>query len=309
MKSKIIVSLFAVCGMVGANGCGGDSSTGTTVDGTTVDGTSSSKTVASKLTLPQNTMAVAFDIDGDGTLDNRLGGIIQAVMAVGLAPQSAADTAISTGNLSLLVDETSTDATQQSAANAGVKIMLGLKPATAPKYDGTDSYTIDTNTAAGQFYGNIAAGVYTSNDPSKTVHPVNVTLELPLVEGQPALALPVVGARITFKASADGKTLSAGQINGAIKKTDVDAIIIPAVATLITAQLKLPNASASLKMFDTNNDGTVTAAEIMSNGLIAGLLAADVQMYTNGVYAPNPAKTTKDSLSLGLGFTAVGAKF
>jgi hypothetical protein len=50
-------------------------------------------------------------------------------------------------------------------------------------------------------------------------------------------------------------------------------------------------------LFDTNNDGTITAAELMSNALITTFMAGDVDVDKDGV----------KELSLGLGFTAVGA--
>jgi hypothetical protein len=40
------------------------------------------------------------------------------------------------------------------------------------------------------------------------------------------------------------------------------------------------------------------------------VLAPDVQIYdANGNYAPNPLNTVKDSLSVGIGFTAVAANY
>lgn len=307
MKSKLIISLFAMAGVTTAIGCGdGDTTPGGEV--TKVEGTSSSKFVASSLTLPKNATTFAFDIDGDGTADNRLGNIIQAISALNLMPQDSADEAIMTGGLVLLVDAVSTDASQQSATNAGAKLTVGNEPAAAPKFDGTDTFTIDTRVSAAQFLGNITAGTFTSNNPATTMNPVTLTLGLPLVEGQPPLSLPVTAGRITYKIGADGK-ITGGQINGAIKKTDVDTVIIPAVAALVTAELAKPDASASLASFDPNGDKMVTAEEIKMNQLVSNFLAADVQLFENGVYKPNPAKTAKDSLTLGLGFTAVKASF
>ena len=58
------------------------------------------------------------------------------------------------------------------------------------------------------------------------------------------------------------------------------------------------------------HDGTIGDCEIATNGLLQNLLAPDVQLFdAAGNYHPNPANTTKDSLSVGLGFTAVPASF
>lgn len=305
MKSKLIVSLFAMSSAVGAVGCGGSSGTG---EVTKVDGTNSAKYATASLTLPKNTMSVAFDLDGDGTADNKLGAIISGLAAVNLMPQSSADKAVADGTLIILMEETSTDATQQQANNAGVKLSLAAKVTTAPKYDGTDTFAIDGTTSTAQFLGNISAGTFSSNNPATATTPVTLTIALPLVDGQAPLLIPVTAGRVTFKRGADGK-VTGGQINGALKKEDVDAKVLPAVAALVTAQVKAPDASAAIKMFDVNGDGVVTVEELKGNALISNFLAPDIQLFENGVYKPNPAKTVKDSLSLGLGFTAVGATF
>jgi hypothetical protein len=305
MKSKLVISLFAMCGAVGSVGCGGGDNGG---EVKSIDGSAKKQFVASKVTLPKNSMSLAFDLDGDGTADNRLGNIIQAISALNLDPQSSADDAVASGSLLLLIEAQSTDASMQAASNAGAKLALGTKPATPPTFDGNDALTVSTATQPAQFYGNITAGTFVSNNPATTENPVTLTLGLPLVEGQPPLILPVTGGRITYKVGTDGK-ITGGQINGAVKKTDVDTVIIPAVAMLVTAELAKPDPSTALKMFDPNMDGTVTADEIKMNSLISNFLAADIQLFENGVYKPNPAKTNKDSLSLGLGFDAVAATF
>jgi hypothetical protein len=53
------------------------------------------------------------------------------------------------------------------------------------------------------------------------------------------------------------------------------------------------------------NDGKITPCEVQCNMIIMNVLAPDVQIFdASGNYAPNKANTMKDSLSLGLGFTA-----
>jgi len=303
MKSKF-VSLIAVFGL-GVVGCGG----GGDGEVTKVEGTNSAKYATSSITLPANSMASAFDIDGDGTPDNKLGSIIAGLAAVNLKPQASADDAVMKGELVLLLEETSTDASQMQASNAGVKLSLANKATSPPHYDGTDTFTINASQPPAQFLGNISAGTFTSNNPATTSTPVTLVIALPLVEGQDALMVPVTAGRITFKRGADGK-LTGGQINGALKKTDVDTVVLPAVAMLITAQVMQPDASDAIKSFDLDHDGTVTVDELKQNSLITNFLSPDIQLFdATGAYKPNPAKPMKDSLSLGLAFTAVGATF
>jgi hypothetical protein len=304
MKSKLMIGLFA-CGTLGVVGCGDGDGGG---EVTKVEGTNSTKYASSALTLPKNSMTYAFDLDGDGTPDNKLGAIISGLAAVNLMPQDSANMAVTKGSLVLLMEETSSDPTQQDAKNTGLKLSLAQAAASPPKYDGTDTFTIDGSTSTAQFLGNIAAGTFTSNNPATTQTPVTLTIALPLVSGQAPLLIPVTAGRLTFKADASGK-VTGGQLNGALKKEDVDAKVLPAVAALVTAQVQDPMASAAIKMFDINMDGTVTVDELKQNSLITNFLSPDIQLFEGGVYKPNPAKTTKDSLSLGLGFEAVKATF
>jgi hypothetical protein len=305
MKSKLIIGLFSVGSMIGMVGCGGSSGSS---EVTKIDGTNSLKSASSAITLPKNSTTYAFDLDGDGTPDNKLGAIISGLAAVNLMPQDAANMAVTKGSLVLLGEEVSTDATMMDAKNAGFKLSLALSATSAPKYDGTDTFSIDPANSTATFYGNIAAGTFTSNNPATTTAPVTLTVALPLVAGQPPLSVPVTAGRVTFKRDATGK-ITGGQLNGALRKEDVDSKILPAVAALITAQVQDPMASAAIKMFDINMDGTVTVDELKQNSLITNFLSPDIQLFDNGVYKPNPAKTAKDSLSLGLGFEAVKASF
>ena len=57
-------------------------------------------------------------------------------------------------------------------------------------------------------------------------------------------------------------------------------------------------------------DRKIDVCEVATAGLIQNVLAPDIQMFdANGNYHPNPDNTHKDSLSLGLGFSAVTATF
>jgi hypothetical protein len=155
----------------------------------------------------------------------------------------------------------------------------------------------------------------------------------------------VHGGRIQFTRSAGG--LIAGQINGAIKNSDVQNSVVPTLAKALTKQVQsgfgmMSTNQQLLDIFDTggtdstppsgclNSDGTpscknsapgaaafgqcaqkadhiISTCEVATNSLIKNVLTPDVQMFQNGVYAPSAANTMKDSLSVGVGFTAVPA--
>ena len=62
-------------------------------------------------------------------------------------------------------------------------------------------------------------------------------------------------------------------------------------------------------LFDANTDGTITAKELRTNALIMSLLAPDLDLFDSaGIYNPR-VDGVNDSLSFGVGFTAVGAVF
>jgi hypothetical protein len=261
---------------------------------------------SSSMTMPTSTSKYAYDLDGDGSNDNRLGSIMSALAALGMDPQGSADAAVQSGALLLLFDESSNDPTQQTDPAASVALAMGKKPALAPKYDGTDSFTVDTSSMPAHFEGAITGGTFDSKAVATATTPVTATLVLPLVPAQPPLVLPVTGAHLKFTRNAAG-IVTGGQINGGVKKSDVDSIVLPAIAAMLTAQL--PTGGATIAMFDTNMDGTITTGELMGNALISNFLSPDVQLFQGGVWGPNPAKTTKDCLSMGLGFTGATATF
>ena len=308
------------------------------------------KAVANTLVLPQTRSEDAFDIDGNGTADNQLGNIVGALSTMGgLNPQDSVNKAVAAGGVVLLIDENGADLTNNDCA--GVTISSGKTTTMAPKFDGTDTFTVDPAFTGGLFKGKFSGGTFTSNSPVTTTQPTTVTVQLPLVAGSDPVKLTVIGARIQFKRNGDG--LMNGVINGAIKNTDVQTDVIPSVAKLLSDNIaKDPTSSTNKQIasiFDTGggDDGSgckstkvcgsaaagsptcknpaapvgdgqcadacdtkIGVCEVQNNNIIKNVLSADVQMFDDaGNYKPNPARTKKDSLSLGLSFTAVKASF
>ena len=243
------------------------------------------------------------------------------------------------GSVVLLMRTNSGDATFQNDEESGAFINVGkpfayvdnnmsgkcdTTPApadTVPVYDGTDQFMTDTTNFAGaQFAGRITNGLFSSNNPATTTHPVTINMQLPLVAGAAPVSLNIIGAHIQFRVS-NGKIMG-GQINGAIKSSDVMNTIIPNVAMLLNDRVVAsPMGSTEkqiLQIFDIGctghmeykMDGMIETCEVSDNSIIKNVLNPDVQMFdAGGQYKPNPMNTNKDSLSLGLGFTAVKATY
>lgn len=323
---KRVLSLMSVATLFAA--CDGSSGP---ADVTMVSTMNPANYVANALTVPMDRMQFGMDLNGDGKVDNQLGNIIGALTANNLNTQEGVDSAICKGQVILLLTQTSNDAAYQNDDASGALVKVGKQfnytgPDTCaagsggPKFDGTDTLEVDSAFAGAQFAGRISNGLFSSNSPVTTSHPVTVSLQLPLVSGADPVQLTIVGAHIQFRTS--GGKISSGQINGAIKSTDVQTKIIPNVATLLDSRVQAnPTGSTEkqiLQIFDigcttgtgTKGDGKIDTCEVSENSIIKNVLNPDVQMFdSSGNYKPNSANTNKDSLSLGIGFTAVKASF
>src|SRR5581483_11782358 len=123
--------------------------------------------------------------------------------------------------------------------------------------------------------------------------------------------------------------------HGVIRKKDIDGQIIPAVATLLTGMInKDPMGSTTgtiIRLFeDMSSDVSknkckvekdccakspttckILPEEVASNPLIGNVLSPDVQMFAadGTTWQPTPKGATKDSLSVGIGFTSVKANY
>ena len=338
MKRYLLATMFT-----GLAACSGgttttDGGTANTPDVTSATG-AITQYVVNKLLVPMQRKDYSIDLNGDGHPDNQLGNIIGTLASNMLDTQGGIDKSINDGSVILLMSFQTASQTQSD--NAGLTMYLGAK-APNPDFGGMGMFTVDASQKATTLFGRINGGKFLSNNPVTTTHPVTVQIKLPLIAGADALTLNVNGAHIQFNT---GSGLMNGQIHGSIKKADIDNGIIPAVAMLLTKKVAAdckggggsdggapaPDGGAGvcsssakqiLSIFDTGNctnpdgtkavagDGKIDICEVSTNSIIMNVLAPDVQIYdASGNYAPNKANTTKDSLSLGLGFTAVGAKF
>ena len=330
--------LALVCSMGLAAACGNDVNmmmTGDT-DHTTAEGMEY-KFVASALIVPQMKSDFAIDLNGDAKPDNQLGNVIGALASQMLDTQGGIDMAVAAGNAIVLASYQSTDPTLKTAANPGATVYLG-KSMMMPDYTGAGMFMVDTAQAPAKFFGTLANGKFSSNNPATTKVPVSVTIGLPLIPGGAPVPLKLNGAHIQIQNAncpanpTTGKTpMMCGQLHGSIKNSDIQTTIIPAVASLLSTQvMNNPMSSSSkqiLNIFDVGNgnggnctnpdntmgvpmDGKISTCEVAGNALVGNLLVPDIQVFDSaGSYAPNKTNTMKDSLSLGIGFELAVAKF
>jgi hypothetical protein len=284
--------------------------------------------VADTLLVPESRSDFAYDLNGDGKLDNQLGNIIGALAQQGLKTQDSVNEALMNGSVILLMHEKGADLTNNDCAS--VEIAVG-NTMMMPDFTGNGMFTKNPAIGGGTLKGKITNGIFDSNPSSSATTEPKVTIQLPLVAGSDPLRLNITGAHIKFTKSGDKVTT--GQLNGGILKKDIDDVIVPNVAQLLSDRITAdPNSSTNmqiLSLFDNggadegcsgackNKDGScgvsgdkkIQVCEVATNSIIKNVLAPDVQLFQGGAYKPNAGNETKDSLSLGLKFTAVKAKF
>jgi hypothetical protein len=253
------------------------------------------KYVINKITLPTSKSQFAYDINGDGKLDNGYG---------------------------------NTDPAFTTAACARAKMTHGLwsRPGEAGSV-----LSVDTTRGVCYLIGNIAAAIM-QGDIGRPPNPS--TIDISYLFGPSAI--PITPVHISFKYDAT-TGLTMGQLNGFISVTDLTTKAIPRFAATLTASVGADpgsnRAQQLLAIFDTGGtadatcsgtcknptgdcavagDMIISACEVGSNQLIKNIFAPDVQMFSSDggmVFDPSPANTTKDSLSIGFGFTAVPATY
>lgn len=276
--------------------------------------------VIDSMTLPATSVqssTFALDLDGDGNADNALGNLLTAfVSASSIDVQSPTDLAIVQGDTILLGDLQATSLT--SAKHAGFRLYEGANPNPAPcvsptnlstcgqHLQGTGTFDVAAGTDPSEFVeGNIVAGTLDAG-PGKLhliVSLLGVPLDLHLQEAKVHLG------GITATA------VGAGVLGGAIAETDIHDQFFPG-AQVVFSQIVgrdctgggppqcgclggTPGA-ALIGIFDTDHDCAISLAEVQSNGTFQTLLAPDLDVDGDG---------TAESLSAGVGFTAVSATF
>jgi hypothetical protein len=271
------------------------------------------KSVIKSMTAPQDRMQFGLDLNGDGKVDNQYGNIEGALLANMLDGQPTLDAAIAGGQYLSLIDLTTASFTGDPCVSVR---MLTAQAMASLDFSGSGSFTADSAFLPSQLTGRIVSGQFVSD------FGVNVTVHVQLPFGGVMVPADLVGSRLQFTLSSTTGVPTMGQLNGAIKEADVQSKLIPAAAAAldqaVTANPTSPQSLQILQVFDIGcsgnvslkNDGHVAVCEVAQNSIIQNVLAADVQLFdSNGNYHPNPANTNKDSLSVGLGFTAAGATF
>jgi hypothetical protein len=324
-------AILLSCGALAVVGCGGgDDDGGDDVNQMEEDPAGTDHTyVISELKVPgsaNEATQLGLDIDGNGQADNALGGLLAALAGqADLDLDGTVNGQVSEGGIVLLANLKATDLA--NATGVGLHVYLGdaatamPEPCTNPDDpetcgqhlmgDGMFDVAMDYGA---KVVGTTVNGVFTGG-------PGTITIELALADAA-TVPINLIGARATASVSASG--LTSGKIGGALREDDIHNELIPAVADLIASLLVSSECDGTpadgccpadstgaqvLTFFDDNEDCEVTTAELEANSLISSTIGnPDLDLFDGDTFRPRQ-DGVKDSLSLGIGFTAVSGTF
>ena len=341
--------LGATCGFLlsaAGTGCGGDEMTmdpnmmaPAVCTAAMVTGTEN-KAATDSLKLPgvSGNKTYVYDFDGDLRPENQLKNLISTISLSGLDIQASVNKAVMGGEAIVLLNVKSPDLTKADCAS----VTLGLaKPpvamAPAPKFDGSDTFTLATDIMPVSLFGKIEAGKLATL-ASKDQKPSNeqkIEIRLPLGDGK-MLPLALRGAHFEGTVVKDGSVMKVkdGILHGVLAQKDIDEKIVPLVATLLSEMInKDPmgdTAKTIIGLFENQNDPATKnkcaskpadccktnpmtckiLPEEVKSSAVGNVLSSDVQVFDDqGNWAPVAGGKKYNGMSVGIGFTGVGAKF
>jgi hypothetical protein len=328
-------AILLACGALALVGCGGGDDDGD--DGNNMqpeeDPAGTDHTfVISELQVPSSAneaTQLGLNIDGDeaGQADNALGGLLAALAGqADLDLNGTVNDQVTSGGIVLLANLKATALTE--ATGAGLHVYLGdadtamPTPCTDPEDPetcgnhlmGTGMFDVSMDYGA-KVVGTVVGGSFSGG-------PGNITIELALADAA-SVPINLIGARATASVSDTG--IMNGKLGGALRDSDVQDELIPAVADLIASLLVTSECDGTpeggccpadstgeqvLTFFDDNEDCEVTAEELAANSLISSTIGnPDLDLFDEGGDFNPRQDGVKDSLSLGIGFTAVAGEF
>jgi hypothetical protein len=250
----------------------------------------------------------AFDLDGDGEKDNKIGGLL-SLLGSFLDADRRLDEAVKGGQIVLLhsvrADSLVSDET------VSWRVLVGTPRPSPDLTSGAGQFTVASSSPQNAILsGKLVGGVFEGG-------PATVTVELALIENQPPIRVRLVATRAAARVGTAGCT--EGRMGGAITAAEIDSNLIPALALgldgIVAADDGCRESYAScdattrsiLGAFDGNGDRVITANEVRASFVAQLLFSPDVDLLDA---SGQPGKDgTAESVSLALGFTCTRAVF
>jgi hypothetical protein len=245
----------------------------------------------------------ALNVDGDSKQhpDNKFGDLLtmlaSAIPGIGLQP--SLDQVVTSGQLVSLHVVMADDLLNDP--NVSWSIFLGKQTQSMPNFDGSDEFILDSTASTDSpIVGSVANGHFTGGPGTSQAQ---MFLLGQLVE------VDLIGVRFEVDLSAEGCTN--GKLGGGVTAEEFRGKLLPAIAEGLN-QIIIADKDAEntlLKVFDSDNNGTITTREFETNPLLMLAASPDLDLFdASGQFHPNQ-DGVKDSYSIGLGFTCVPASF
>jgi hypothetical protein len=250
-----------------------------------------------------------FDLDGDGTRDNVIGALFAAIESQSAySLRTRMQAAVNDGRL-IYLEGISTG----QADEVSVVVLRGadLDDDVDDNFSGLEPFRIDPVEGESALLGSLRDGRLTAGPGSPIV-------QLAFDRDAPTLALPAVSGRVRCTVA---ERLRAGMLGGGITMEIMANVVVPAFAAGVQTAVDRDcdgeppfpcppdsEGEAILTFFDDNEDGMVTAAELMANNLVGSTVRTpDLDLLDADGNPSEAGDGVNDSLSFGLGFTAVPA--
>ena len=217
--------------------------------------------------------AMGDDLDGDGKIDNQLGAVA-SVLATTMDLSVDARDMIASGALASSVEIQADDLADDDSVGV--------------RYFGADG---DPATVVG---GRLTGGAFHSNLSRDTRAPGKASVRLPIFTNADPLVVELDGVELELEPDGGGgfDATVRGGIPAAIAADAAYAGLLQMIADEPARHLVFA------RLLDTNLDGQLGRDEF-DNSVITLVIAPDLQLFDGKTYAPVPAGTTEDSVSVG----------
>jgi hypothetical protein len=262
--------------------------------------------VTNKLLIPttrEQTQAFALNLDANPQdhTENLFGQLLTLLTSAvpGLELQLNVDQMINSGQMVTLHLVNASDPLNDP--NVSWSIFQGQRSQSAPRFDGSDKFTLDPAAPINPpIIGTLTNGHY-SGGPGKA------QVQMVLL-GQP-VSVDLIGVHLETDLSPKG--CANGILGGGITIDEFRTKLLPALTDGLNQMIKTDKSVAPslLQTFDSDNNGTITIQELESNPVLMLAITPDLDLLdSSGKFDPG-VDGVKDSFSLGLGFTCVPAAF
>lgn len=254
-------------------------------------------------------LGLNVDCDDQNRPDNQLGQVLAAVYNVESTDLNEEIAAmVDRGRLLHLL--TIRARSLRDATGVGLTVRHGLDTDGDPSdnFSGAERFGVDTARGQGVTSGYI-------RDGRLSAHGFQLPLGLSLPSLDEVVVLPLEGVHVD---AAILPGILQGRIGGAIPEQAIDAILIPFIhrALVHVVERDCPDGRCQagsfgeilIQVFDTDRDGELELEELRAHDLITSLIRPDVDLFDEHGDLNPGVDGIDDSLSIGIGFTAVPAQ-